>query len=161
VVGDTGRGGGTVFYVDEGAAAGSRYMEVVVAGMTPAWDETNAGSFYPWCVGPGATTDVATDSAIGSGATNTTNMVEACTSGAANSARAYTGGGLTAGSWSLPSKDELEKLEISGVGELTASSYWSSSQYSDNTVDAWAQRLDVQKVGDKITPISVRPIRAF
>ncbi len=160
-VGATGPGGGTVFYVNESNPTGSRFMEAVIAGMTPTWDDTNGGSYYPWCVGTGQTDDVSTDTIIGSGTANTTNMVAACTSGAANSVRAYTGGGLAAGSWSLPSKDELNELDVSGVGGLPQwGTYWSSSQ--SNAVKAWYQsagqgQIDVKKAQTRF----VRPVRAF
>ncbi len=166
-VGNTGPGGGKVFYVNEANSTGSRYMEAVVAGMTPAWDDTNAGSYYQWCVGTGQTTNVTTGTAIGTGKVNTDNMVAAgvCTSGTANSVRAYTGGGLAAGSWSLPSLDELNALDISGVGGLTALSYWSSSQLDANF--AWFQNVGsgggsgVQGAGSKVFASLVRPVRAF
>ncbi len=166
-VGNTGPGGGKVFYVNEANSTGSRYMEAVVAGMTPAWDDTNAVSYYQWCVGTGQTTNVTTGTAIGTGKVNTDNMVAAgvCTSGTANSVRAYTGGGLAAGSWSLPSIEELNALDISGVGGLTALSYWSSSQFDANL--AWFQNVGsgggygVQGAGSKVNASLVRPVRAF
>ena len=66
-VGDIGPGGGKIFYVDEAKPTGSRYMEAIVAGMTPAWDDTNADSDYQWCVGTGQSTNVTTGTAIGAG----------------------------------------------------------------------------------------------
>ena len=166
VVGDTGPGGGEVFYVNESNPDGSRYMEAVVAGMSPAWDDTNGGNYYQWCAGTGQTNNVVTGTAIGSGKTNTDNMVTACTSGAANSVRAYTGGGLPAGSWSLPSLDELNALDVSGVGGLGAFNYyWSSSQV--NASFAWFQLVgggggsDWQTTGLKVDAFFVRPVRAF
>ena len=166
VVGNTGPGGGKVFYVNESNPTGSRYMEAVVAGMTPAWDDTNGGSYYQWCAGTGQTNNVSTGTAIGSGKTNTDNMVAACTSGSANSVRAYTGGGLPAGSWSLPSLDELNALDVSGVGGLaTFNYYWSSSQRV--AFSAWFQLVGlgggsgVQSTGNKNLTFHVRPVRAF
>jgi len=136
VVGDTGPGGGTVFYVDETAGDGSRYMEAVVAGTTPAWDDTNGGSYYQWCVGTGQTNNVTTGTAIGSGTTNTDNMVAACTSGAANSVRAYTGGGLLAGSWSLPSLDELNALDALDANFFESGGLFPVALYQDLPVFA-------------------------
>jgi len=161
VVGDTGPGGGKVFYVNPVDTPGSNYMEVVVAGMAPAWNDTNGGSYYKWCVGTGETNNVTTGTAIGEGKTNTDNMVVACTSGAANSVRAYTGGGLSAGSWSLPSKDELNALYTTGVGGFAAVDYWSSSQ-SDASV-AWGQYFvnGSQNTDVKDGGLHVRPVRAF
>ena len=166
VVGDTGPGGGEVFYVNESNLDGSRYMEAVVAGMSPAWDDTNGGNYYQWCAGTGQTNNVVTGTAIGSGKTNTDNMVTACTSGAANSVRAYTGGGLPAGSWSLPSLDELNALDVSGVGGLLAFNlYWSSSQ--NDASNAWDQGVGHgggsfwQYTDFKDLTFHVRPVRAF
>jgi hypothetical protein len=106
--------------------------------------------------------------AIGTGETNTNAMLAgspaACTTGAAVSARAYTGGGKN--DWFLPSKDELNELypQRTTVGGFAAESYWSSSQgvkfYADY---AWLQnfgyggQLLVGKVNSKL----VRPVRAF
>lgn len=166
VVGDTGPGGGEVFYVNESNPDGSRYMEAVVRGMSPAWDDTNGGNYYQWCAGTGQTNNVVTGTAIGSGKTNTDNMVTACTSGAANSVRAYTGGGLPAGSWSLPSLDELNALDVSGVGGLVAFGYYWSSSQGDASL-AWLQLVgdgggSVWQLTDpKSSPNRVRPVRAF
>ncbi len=171
VVGNTGPGGGKVFYVNEANPTGSRYMEAVVAGMTPAWDDTNASAFYTnasvsyiWCVGTGQASNVTTNTAIGTGKVNTDNMVAACTSGAANSVRAYIGGGLAAGSWSLPSKDELNELykQRWAVGSPhLVGLYWASSQ--DSVDAAWSQDFgngDPSHVS-KAFPRSVRPVRDF
>ncbi len=172
-LGNTGPGGGKVFYVNNAAATGSRYMEAVVAGMTPAWDDNNGGLRYPWCVGFGKMNNVITGTAIGAYLVNTNNMVAACTYGAANSVRAYTGGGLPAGSWSLPSLNELNALDISGVGGLWANMpYWSSTQHNvastQNDVPwAWSQNVGYgggsahQGFGSKDSDLFVRPVRAF
>jgi len=163
-VGGTGPGGGKVFFKDMTRAPGSQCMEAVVASTLPAWSD-NAGSFYQWCVGTGQTNNVVTGTGIGAGKVNTDNMVAACTSGAANSVRDYTGG-LGAGTWSLPSLDELNALDVSGVGGLTGFSYWSSSQYDASR--AWAQAVGSgggsgwQFTNNKLdSTIHVRPVRAF
>ncbi len=165
VVGDTGPGGGIVFYVNSVNTPGSNYMEAVVASMTPAWSDTNAGSYYIWCVGGGQTANVTTGAAIGAGKVNTDNMVTACTSGAANSVRAYTGGGLAVGSWSLPSRDELNALYVqrATVGGFAAVFYWSSSQLNSGSGNAWFQSFGGGSQGDggKGNAFRVRPVRAF
>lgn len=166
VVGSTGPGGGKVFYVNESNSTGSRYMEAASSGTLPAWDDSNAGIRYQWCSGP-AQTSLATGGynrdLIGSGKRNTSGMVAACDSGAANSVWAYTGGGLSAGSWFLPSKDELHQLYLQReiVGGFALASYWTSSEvvvdgarrqlFSDGTVG----------LGQKSLSNYVRPIRAF
>ncbi len=165
-VGATGPGGGKVFYVASSPQSWGCYMEAVVAGMTPAWDDANVGFGYIWCVGPGQENNVTTATAIGAGKVNTDNMLAAgagaCTSGAATSVRAYTGG-LGAGSWSLPSKDELDELYVQRemVGGFAAADYWSSSQ--DDAILAWGEALNkgFQGTVSKDNSLHVRPVRAF
>lgn len=166
VLGSTGPGGGKVFYVNESNPTGSRYMEAAAAGTLPAWDDSNAGLRYPWCVGP-AQTSLATGGynrdLIGSGKRNTAGMVAACDSGAANSVWAYTGGGLAAGSWFLPSRDELNQLYLQRtvVGGFVEASYWTSSEV---VVDGARRQLftdGTMGLGQKSLSNYVRPVRAF
>ena len=104
-VGDTGTGGGIVFYV-AGAnftSTGSdcnttcRYLEAATSDLATA----------DWC------SDVTTSlnviaTGIGSGMSNTTSADTTCTSGAIQLAADYTNNGKT--DWHLPSKDELNEL---------------------------------------------------
>jgi hypothetical protein len=160
-IGDTGPGGGKVFYVDENAATGSRYMEAA----PNTWDGGSADPAIAWCNITSTPISGASGIAIGTGKTNTDNMVAACTSGAANSVRGYSSPGAPAGSWSLPSKDENNQLFIqrATVGGFAGGflAYWSSSQI--NNVNAWAQsfEIDFASSRNKVTLNRVRPVKAF
>ncbi len=167
VVGDTGPGGGKVFYVNNGAAGGSRYMEAAAAATVPAW--TAPDPPLEWGVNVDGTNctnlDIpgAAGIAVGAGSANTTAITVACTvlqAPAAWAAKNYTGGGV---SWFLPSQDELNELyrQRGGVGGFAADYYWSSSQLNANV--AWYQYFDdgVQRFDVKGTTLRVRPVRAF
>jgi len=160
-VGNTGPGGGIVFYVNPVVTLGSNYMEAATADL----------AFSAWCsntrsviAGVETITD-ARNSVIGSGKTNTDLMVAggACTSGAAVSARDYGTDTAPAGSWFLPSLAELNQLYMQKdvVGGFAAVFYWSSSQI--NAEIAWGQDFanGVQFNAFKIFSHHVRPVRAF
>ena len=130
-VGDTGPGGGTVFYAAVGtfASPGSTcntactYLEAAPTGWitasTPA-RQTNCATagtstVDPKCWWSGNTVDRigTTGTGIGTGYKNTSAMITQLSGGdtagkAATVARAFQGGGKT--DWSLPSKDELNAL---------------------------------------------------
>jgi hypothetical protein len=166
-VGNIGPGGGIVFYVNETNDTGSRYLEAAAADLVISpWDD------IVWCSNTTSlitgveTITVASASVIGSGKTNTDLMVAggACTSGAANSARAYGTATAPAGSWFLPSMAELNQLygQRAVVGGFAAGTYWSSSQ--NNASNAWFQYFinDFEsRVAPKVYPNRVRPVRAF
>ena len=155
VLGATGPGGGIVFYVDDSAATGSRYMEAATADLTA----------IAWCSITGTAITGTFGTAIGTGNANTNLMVAggACTSGAANSARAYGTATAPAGSWFLPNLFELNQLYVQRtvVGGFAADGYWSSSQF--DAPNAWAQSFGngYQNNGSKVTTLNVRPVRAF
>ncbi|MCX6386858.1 MAG: hypothetical protein NTV40_09575 [Solirubrobacterales bacterium] len=155
VVGNTGPGGGEVFYASSGtftetsAACGSscRYLEAAPAG----WN--SGGSPDPelsW--GGGSRTagecskksiDDALGTLIGTGAANTAAILAACpdaggaqSAPAARAAACYlvtgTCGVGNYGEWFLSSRDELDALDLSGLGGLSSGDYyWSSSQVND------------------------------
>ena len=175
VLGDTGTGGGTVFHVDEGAAPGSRYIEAA----PNTWNGDSADPAIAWCSNTTTLIAGTFGTAIGTGKTNTDNMIApgACTSGAANIVRAYSGGGVE---WSLPSQDELIALDVwsfqnSNAGGLVDDFYyWSSSQGANygNQFGIDDPYAFVQKVGGgggsahhyagyKHSWFSVRAVRAF
>lgn len=163
MVGDTGPGGGIVFYDAGSAQPWGRYLE---AGpkLTPA----------EWC-GDDWELDVAgTQETIGSGAANTELMAAACGAGAGNTVSDYDGGGKT--DWFLPSKDELKALyeqrePVGGFGTGNPGSsfdaYWSSTQSDAGdtgfTDVAWAHYFDGgdQSYDSKANLYGVRPVRAF
>ncbi len=163
-VGDTGPGGGIVFFDAGSVQPWGRYLE---AG--PQLDPTE------WC-GEDWELDIpGTVTAIGSGAANTKLMVDACKAGAATSVSEFDGGGMT--DWFLPSKDELNELYEQrdtvggfGIGNDGSSfdAYWSSTQSDAGTTGfadvAWTQYFDggEQQGSDcKCNVYGVLPVRAF
>ena len=169
VVGNTGPGGGIVFYVQTATAAAPwRYLEAA----PNTWSGGNADPAIAWCsvtnnevpnLLTGTTEEVTTATAIGAGFNNTQKMLRGCTYGAANAAAAYNGGGKS--DWHLPSKDELNQLYLrkadGTVTGFVAAGYWSSSEL--NAGYALNQGFDGngQSNGGKNASFYVRPVRAF
>jgi hypothetical protein len=165
-LGDTGPGGGKVFYISPTPNTPStpwRYME---AAPDNTWSGGSADPFMKWCsnlskfmpnLQTGETATVQTSTAIGAGYANTQKMLLGCTFGAANAAAAYNGGGKS--DWFLPSKDELNQMckwvrgvawtsdatvctggtlnTGLGAAGFVANFYWSSSEVSEGR--AWEQ----------------------
>jgi hypothetical protein len=142
-------------------------MEAALSG----WN-TGADPALKWGVNTGSvdckTLPIAgaVGTAIGTGRDNTNAITTACTAAqapAAWAARNYTGGGLTTGSWFLPSQDELNQLFLQRavVGGFAADEYWSSSQ--SDARNAWSQYFVYgnQNDGIKSNTNRVRPVRAF
>jgi hypothetical protein len=173
-LGETGPGGGLVFLISGG----------LTYEMAPKTWGANESTGIAWCSNTSSDITGAVGTAVGTGSANTTAMLSfPCTSGAAVSARAYAGGGLT--DWFLPSKDELNAMcnysrnpsspalpsvGCSGVQNGTfaagtygfaSGDYWSSSQF--NARSAWFQYLDDGDRYDvyKTSSRRVRPVRAF
>lgn len=169
-VGDTGPGGGVVFYVAQSRQTWGQYMEAAPTG----WSGTQTDPNILWCgsaatySGPGdviATTvpGGADGTAIGTGWTNSINIAKHCPYGAASTARMYRGGSKT--DWFLPSKDELQELYnqraiVGGLGEINR---WSSTQSSVDSTLAWRKYFNAAggNEGSKAFDNAVRPIRAF
>ena len=176
-VGDTGPGGGKIFYVaskffTQVGATGSmctttcKYLEV--APIT--W---SGGDPYPtsdWATGSnqGSAVIGADGTVIGSGYQNSLDIVaqtgNLAASSAAVAARAYTGGSKN--DWFLPSKDELaqlyaQKTSPGGFVNNSNSNYWSSSE--NDASNAWYQlfKVGLQDYGVKYHAFYVRPVRAF
>jgi hypothetical protein len=179
-VGDTGPGGGKVFYVapttfaSPGSACGTacKYLEAAPIGWitaaTPA-GQTNCfapgtSTADPRCSWNEVTTRIGTTSnAIGAGYANTSAIIaQSNVAGrAATVARAFQGGGKT--DWSLPSKDELNKmyLQRSAIGGFASGIYWSSSELDE--FNAWDQSFGdgYPAKANKLSTLYVRPVRAF
>jgi hypothetical protein len=141
--------GGTVFYVD---GTGQHGLVAALADL----------GTLPWgCQG----TSVPTDTAFGTGATNTAAIVASCgeASFAAKAVDGLTLGGYT--DWFLPSLGELNlmrtNLYVTGLGGLSAYVYMSSSQNGADSYlisyfpygDTWSEQ--------KSRGYLVRPVRAF
>jgi hypothetical protein len=134
-IGDTGPGGGIVFYDKGSTSSGWRYMEVAAESLGKAvW---NDGRFIS-----------GTDIAVGTGKQNTQLIVR---SGgmAAMFCNAYRGGGFS--DWFLPSKDEMNLIYINLVKIYRIADwqdmFWTSSE-ATNDGDAWSQSFsDGQQYG--------------
>jgi hypothetical protein len=126
-IGDTGPGGGIVFYVSatnftstgSDCVATCKYLEAAPSGwgngITVQTGETAGTSTVDpqleWCSDTSTLRNATTKTAIGDGRLNTTNPnigAGACATGAVYHADFYTGGAKT--DWHLPSKDELNEL---------------------------------------------------
>ena len=103
------------------------------------------------------------DTSIGAGRKNTDLIIATdATAPTAKACKDYRGpNNLT--DWFLPSKDELTQLYTtrSFVGNMTTSTYWSSSQY--NGTDAWSRNFYNGQQGYYVKGYAggVRAIRAF
>jgi hypothetical protein len=176
-VGDTGPGGGIVFYVHQngtfastGSDCGSscKYLEFAPADLE--------GEFE-WCSDTESELGVSATE-IGDGMANTTTAAATCTSGAIQVAAEYVNNGKT--DWHLPSLFELNELckyafqQTTGdtsvycpeEGSLrtgfSADGYWSSSERS--ATNAWLQHFSAGFQFDYVTKTltdRVRPVRAF
>jgi len=161
-VGDVGPGGGHIFYVDTSRPAGSQYFEVARDG----WHGSVKDPKNHWGCGTKNVAN-ANGTAIGTGQTNTRNIVYGgCSSGWNSNEAAYVAWKYSSHGkqdWFLPSRDELNELcswanqmpyrgtrcygGIQGANLMpgfqdgsVGSQYWSSTQYGYST--AWAQRFD-------------------
>lgn len=164
-VGDTGPGGGKIFYrastpfaCGPTLATTCTYLEAAPLSGTNAWTDAT----YSWS----GNTSVAigtTATAIGTGYKNTLAMIaqSSTTLKAGTISQAYRGpNNLT--DWYLPSKDELnqiyiERVIIGGSG----SSYWSSSEISATNSSIQSLGSGQQSDFSKSANFLVRPIRAF
>ncbi|TVR81826.1 MAG: DUF1566 domain-containing protein [Chitinophagaceae bacterium] len=163
VIGDTGPSGGIIFYCD-GNGGGLEAAPSDWNGTSPV--DPNA----PWgCSG----TSVATSDDFGTGASNTQNIVSACSEPdiAARWANDYFFilNGIVYEGWYLPSRDELTLMYntigggASNQGGFRNVTYWSSSQrsatqaYGRNLISGAETTFGTAKTG----LMGVRAIRAF
>lgn len=167
-IGDTGPGGGIVFYVAQTRQSWGRYLEAAPTGWSGPQDDPYLG----WCA---TSTDWSGDwigseveggaqrSGIGDGWVNSVNIAKHCPYGAATTARMYRGGAVT--DWYLPSKDELQELynQRAVVGGLGTTNRWSSTESSVAPGFAWRKYFNAASGDEGTTAFdnAVRPIRAF
>ena len=168
IVGETGPGGGTIFYVNMGRPVGSQYFEAACAGWS---DGTCGGSDLTdpeaeWGCS-GSSIQGADGTAIGTGEQNTTEIVAGCAISEIAASLAYD---LTLGvqsDWFLPSSDELYWMYTNlhsaspPLGGFSSGTYWSSYEYADDY--AWYQHFTSGSQGStsKANPFYVRPVRSF
>jgi hypothetical protein len=148
-VGETGPGGGIVFYLTDTTG---------LHGLEAAPVDQSSGiewGCYGYVVG-------GTSEAIGTGLANTNAIIKACgRATAAGIAANYSLGGVTG--WYLPSRRELNQLyeQYTVVGGFANNAYWSSTEGDSN--GAWSRFFDsgLQYVYYKFYPLYVRAVRAF
>ena len=155
--GETGPGGGIVFYDAGTTQTWGRYLEVAATDYEVNGSRAGVG----W--GCNGVSTGATATAIGTGKANTAMILANCTTAgiAARVAADYRGGGKS--DWFLPSKDELNLMYVKkiAIGYFAADFYWSSSESLAG--EAWDQyfRNGSQHSENKSYASYVRPVRAF
>jgi hypothetical protein len=181
-VGDTGPGGGIIFYDAGSIQSWGRYLEVACVSWQNNCVGTTADPQALWgCYG--TQISGAAGTAIGTGKQNTTDIVNGCVTSditAAELAAGYSHNTLD--DWFLPSKDELNALckwafgdttyavcnnggsgglSLTGVGGFSTEEYWSSS--GNAAFAAWTQDFDYGYQFNlfKNDSYYVRPVRAF
>jgi hypothetical protein len=142
-------GGGVIFYLDGTGQHG------LISATTDQGAETQWG-----CYG---NTVGGTSTALGTGQSNTTLIVNECNE-AGRAARICNDLVLNGYSdWFLPAKDELNQMYLRkiAIGGFSNNYYWSSSEGS--TYNSWSQNFDEGTQGNasKDFPINVRAVRAF
>lgn len=157
-VGSIGPGGGVVIYDAGSVQSWGRYIEAV--------KDFTFFNNYSWASGFRITTAMNTTStAIGTGAANTTEIINHGNTGvAATAARAHNGGGFT--DWCLPSKDELNQIYINRAYlsfSPGSSAVWSSSEHTNPASFATNQVFStgVQSFAGKGTQALIIPVRYF
>jgi len=166
VVGNTGPGGGKVFYVNESNSTGSRYLEVAPTDQgRHAWRDDTSNDLD------------GTSGDIGTGKANTQRMIDTskavhCTSGAAVEAMAYTSENGT-NDWFLPSKQELVTLNAASLVDSSLlpqtprifNFTWSSTQNTTPSPETHAEISNLNTPANgyaaKGSPYYVIPVRAF
>jgi hypothetical protein len=171
-VGDTGPGGGIVFYVASTQQSWGRYLEAAPANWSGGADN-QASNVSKWCVAtPSVDGTLFTGlyNGLGLGYANTyDSRLNVCTGGAINKARTYRGGGYT--NWYLPNSTELAIMADSSirtmiglVNDASLWGYWGSQEAQDTgyigslVTNGWGIGLTVK--GETAKNMT-RPIRAF
>jgi hypothetical protein len=161
-VGDTGPGGGTIFFVDRY----NEYPDFTYLEVAPSSTEVQR----TWATNSNQITAVsgADSKALGAGYQNTLDIVAQTGNVAATCAAAYcadlTSGGQS--DWYLPSLAEIKTVYDVvhlglGVGGFADANYWSSSEYIANYVWLKGFFSGNQGQNDKGTTYYVRPVRRF
>ena len=157
-MGDTGPGGGKVFYDAGSTQSWGRYLEAAPTD----YQVNNESALVAWGCAGAAT---GTTGATGTGKANTATILNKCnTAGiAADVANKYSTSTTGAGQWFLPSRDELALMYAKklAIGGFAAYYYWSSSESYAGS--AWSQNFysGGQFSFNKSNTRYVRPVRAF
>jgi len=152
-IGDKGPAGGIVFYITEGGLHGLEAAPV-----------DQSITFTPWGC-RGTLIAGADETAIGTGAQNTADILAGCpdTPIAADIAAGYTLNGFN--DWFLPSKDELRELYgnrwvVGGLSDAEKG-YWSSSETNVDEAQGLIFHTGRHNSASKHIPARVRAVRAF
>lgn len=168
--GETGSGGGTVFYVTLTPFPCGATLSSTCTSLEAAPSNWNASPDIAtaWCSsGTSSTQNVLsgthpTRSAIGAGLKNSITIAATCSAGAANLALAYRGGGLS--DWYLPDLSEWEQMyaKYSTLG-FPGADYYELSDESNAGGGAvgYLGGPGSESFAGKTVPYRVRPIRAF
>ena len=157
-VGDTGPGGGKVFYDAGSLQSWGRYLEAAPASATST----------TWCNNTSTALTGTFGRAVGSGAINTYLMLDGCTSGAAYNATGYSNNGYS--DWFLPSILDLGQMcaNRATLGMTSAGTFKSSTQDTldaNNHAETWNFPSALGTCGNdnwsKSLTQGVRPIRAI
>jgi hypothetical protein len=135
-IGDTGPGGGIVFYDAGSQQFWGRYLEAAPANWSGGTDN-QASNISKWCEATSSvdgTTFTGLYNGFGYGYINTYDTrLNVCTGGAIYKARAYRGGGYT--NWYLPNATELAVMASSSirtliglVNDASKWGYWGSNE---------------------------------
>ena len=164
-IGDTGHGGGIVFYISHEGFNVEGYGPANYLEVAPE-DQDDNGSFGTYGLGLSYS-----GTAIGTGKKNTAIIIAEDDSTAAKACVAYSTAYTNPGDWFLPSKDELNELykfyvevtngKYPGLNPGFAEAYWTSSEYDNN--DAWCHHFVINDQFEfpKDNFGNVRAIRAF
>jgi len=156
-IGDTGPGGGIIFFVDRyDEYPGFTYLEAAPVDQAPEpWCDTNTAINIGFAGLSGS---------VGHGQINTTNMLSACTTGPAHTADNYST--PTAIDWYLPSAQEMTLLfqnirKTGSVEFIPVSSYWTSTAY-DSTYAVLSNAVNLSSANNlKNLLYRSWPIRSF
>ena len=169
-VGDTGPGGGIVFYVHANgtfACGETLNQNCTYLEAAPVAVEVQR----TWATGGNQSAAVsgADGTAIGTGEQNTADIVAQSGNVAVTSAAVYCSELVSGGQsdWFLPSKDELNLMYTNlhsastPLGGFSSNYYWSSSEGAGHL--AWFQNFGAggQVKSNKLGTFYVRPVRAF
>jgi hypothetical protein len=186
VMGDTGPGGGIIFYVANAPftcgptmATTCNYLEAAPSGWNSGsdpirtWAQRSPVNYQSTRVSNISSPETATAIAIGWGYRNTLAIIAQGngnpSTSAATLAHSYssTYSGITLTDWYLPTKNELnqlylQKTVVGGLAIISESFYWTSSETANASFALVQDLFDGwQGSGGKSDAFYVRPIRAF
>ena len=161
-LGQTGPGGGIVFYDAGSTQTWGRYLEIAPTGWYGTTETLTTGS---WC--SVNRVETATLTGIGDGYANSVMLASSCgsASNAATMARSYSGGGYS--DWYLPSYDEAAALltqdTLTGINIMSQGGvfYYTSTQNDSSNAYTFNPNGNNIPYGLKTQTKQVRAIRAF